>query len=344
MSFNNTMTKIQKRGDIYFIIDDLKKTGMGHFYLVFSLSDGYRKPNLCMQCTSTTMKSENLVHLIINQGSRKTPLLTKVNPYGLYEVSDKEFEPQNYRGHIDVDGEAFNLIETLLHQRLNPEPIKKFITDPYNSWVTDWNNRVLQDYNKFRTTSDIKRGVGITENKQNLHETVVDQRSNSELSKKHASEDCNVFKVDNGFIIEVTKFNNEMKDIQSIMEGSNSVIVIRSFFIKYKNIIEEISKFDEDAYNALQMYNEFTVNKLTKIQYCDKYKLSSSNITRYEMKKYKAALKHIKLIPYPIDLLERLYTTNQLSHLDKFTKAVMTVFLKSNYGNKYNGLLSVLTI
>ena len=308
---NPYITKIQRKGDIFFCIDNLKGAGLGHFYIVMSPSEGYRKPNMCLQLTSASYKEDDLVHIILSQGVTKTPLLSKVIPYGIYEIPDSEFEPQNYRGNIPPDSEGYKLIETLMLDRLNLTTLSISKT-AINGWLKEWNEKVKNQYSILLQKKNDYSSKANSVNKQ----TVSSIRTTNTSPK--SSTDRERERID-GIIIRdmdsFLKFNKSIFEIGSIVKGK-STQPLRDKYKEFESVICSIETEDTEMQKLLEKRSEM-MNYPTLSDYARASGVKVHIVYYEEREMYKKILGKIPTLTLPIDTANNRFTVAQIEKMSR---------------------------
>lgn len=301
------ITRVQRRGDIFFCKDNLKGPNTGHFYLIYSVSDGYRKPNMAFQMTSVSNDEKSLVKIILNQGIGKTPLLSKINPYGIYEIPDKEFSPNNYRGYISPEEECFRLIETLFLERFNP--IK--LWDGTNStqfWLDDWNSRVEREFQKRSESGAIVKAPQNMVTFKSLSHVKQFERGGLVKSESH-SVDVRIQDMD--FF---QSMNKGIFGIPNILK--TGIKEQRVMFDVYREVIEAIQDSDPVFKKYLPQYDEIHSFGSTS-----KYARANDILVTTAQKRERHAIKYMmEAIPLPIFPVQQdsnTYTKNQIEGMSK---------------------------
>lgn len=312
---NPYITKIQRKGDIFFCIDNLKGAGLGHFYIVMSPSEGYRKPNMCLQLTSASYKEDDLVHIILSQGVTKTPLLSKVIPYGIYEIPDSEFEPQNYRGNIPPDSEGYKLIETLMLDRLNLTTLSVSKT-AINGWLKDWNEKVKNQYTSLLAKKDYSSKTNVV-NKQTVSSNIPKSSTDRERERF------------NGITVKdmasLLKFNKSLFEIGSVTR-MNSTKPLRVKFKEFEEAITAIGELDNDLGELLKERSEMErYPALTDYARANNIKVHNVYYAEHEL--YKKILGKIPTFPLPIDTVNNRYTIDQIEKMSSKEIILLLCFL-----------------
>lgn len=304
---NPYITKIQQKGDIFFCIDNLKGAGLGHFYLVMSSSEGYRKPNMCLQLTSANYKEDDLVHVILSQGVTKTPLLSKVIPYGIYEIPDSEFEPQNYRGNIPPDSEGYKLIETLMLDRLNLTSVSISKT-AINGWLKEWNEKVKNQYSILLQKKNDYSSKTNAVNKQTVSSrttTSPNSSTNRERINGITIHDMDSF----------LKFNKSVFEIGSLLK-SKSTQPLRDKYKQFESVICTIEMTDTEMQKLLEKQSEMEQYP-TLSDYARAHGLKVHIVYYEEREMYKKILRKIPTLTLPIDTVNNRFTVEQIEKMSR---------------------------
>lgn len=306
---NPYITKIQQKGDIFFCIDNLKGAGLGHFYIVMSPSEGYRKPNMCLQLTSASYKEDDLVHIILSQGVTKTPLLSKIIPYGIYEIPDSEFEPQNYRGNIPPDSEGYKLIETLMLDRLNLTSVSISKT-AINGWLKEWNEKVKNQYSILLQKKNDYSSKTNAVNKQTVSSWTTTSPKSSTNRERERIDGIAIRDMDS-----FLKFNKSIFEIGSIVKGK-STQPLRDKYKEFESVICSIETEDTEMQKLLEKRSEM-MDYPTLSDYARASGVKVHIVYYEEREMYKKILGKIPTLTLPIDTVNNRFTVAQIEKMSR---------------------------
>lgn len=311
-------TKIHRKGDIFFLTDNFKRTGSGHFYYVYETSNGYRKANLCLQCTSVQDERDQLIMIAINQGEGKNIIFTKIKPLNIFEVPDNAFITQNYRGYIEQDSELSKLIEAAVMDRLHTHQFDNCQFNPVTEWIRDWNNRMSQNY---------------SENPGGLEEEGISQETKNEdlpLEIALNSEDFAELQKLNMIIFD----NSGTKNLKTISQ-------MKTVYEDLHIFIEEFSSYREDVYNIVKTITE--INSFDNItDYANNQGVNRQTMFYRVRRMYAELFDKFNTIPLPTDVHNKKYTDIQISKLNKDNLHMLKAFFKSLKKEKYEGVIKLI--
>lgn len=310
-------TKIHRKGDIFFLTDNFKRTGSGHFYYVYETSNGYRKQNLCLQCTSNADERDQLIRIAINQGEGKNIILTKIKPMNIFEVPDNAFISQNYRGYVEQDSELAKLIEASVMDRLHTHQFDGCQFNPITEWIRDWNRRMADTFGD--SIENTSNKISSEAECENLPlEINLDSVDYAKLQRINA-------------VIFENVFPEKMATLHKLFEVYNEL----------KVYVTEYSTYREDAYNVVKIMDE--INNSVNVTAYASHKGVNNQVMYMRIRKMLTNFFNtFTTITLPTDVHNKKYTDSQISKLNKDSLHMLKAFFKSLEKEKYEGVIKLI--
>ena len=310
-------TKIHRKGDIFFLTDNFKRTGSGHFYYVYETSNGYRKQNLCLQCTSNANERNQLIRIAITQGDGKNIILTKIKPMNIFEVPDNAFISQNYRGYVEQESELAKLIEASVMDRLHTHQFDGCRFNPITEWIRDWNRRMANTF-----------GDSI----ENPFNKISSEAECENLPLEIELDSADYVKLQRiNTIIFGNVYPKKMATLHKLFEVYNELEVY----------VTEYSTYREDAYDVVKIMNEIS-NNVSVTAYASHKGVNNQAMYMRIRKMLTKFFNTFTTIPLPTDIYNKRYTDSQISKLNKDSLHMMKAFFKSLEKKKYEGVIKLI--